>query len=229
MTLEDSVKDFYSCLKFPGTYRLEDIEFYNEYLCNRYLQVYDDAVKNSKRVLDVGCGSGFIINLLAYRNPNVNFYAIDFCDSINYAIEFSRKHNISNITYYKENFLNFASDKKFDTVISNGVLHHIPEYKKAIENIKNLSSRDSKIVIGIYNKYGKIFKKFKKIKYTNYVLEQDQECVPYEQSFSDQEFKKLFPEYNIKSIMPSISNKLVDVVNLLNYKNGGLTLYTIQK
>jgi 2-polyprenyl-3-methyl-5-hydroxy-6-metoxy-1,4-benzoquinol methylase len=229
MNLENKVKDFYSQLNFPGTYSIENIKFYDEYLCNRYLQVYNNAVLDSTNVLDVGCGSGFIINLLAYRNPGVKFHAVDFSNSIDYAKEFSRSNNITNIEYYKQNFLDFDTKLKFETIISNGVLHHIPEYKKAIEKLKSISCDNTNIVIGIYNKYGKIFKKFIPVQYTNCTLEQDQNSAPYETSFSNREFRELFNDYRIISVMPSIHNRYVDLANLLNYKNGGLTVYTITK
>lgn len=224
---ENLVKEFYSCLKFPGLYTYDDLKFYDAGIYNRYLKVYNDAIPTRGTVLDVGCGSGFIINLLALKHPEVDFYAIDFSDSIDYAREFGIKHGIRNVTYLKENFLNFDFSKQFDVILSNGVIHHIPDFQKALDKIKIVSKPGGKVILGIYNKYGKLAKKFFKVKYENCVLEKDQEQVPFEISFSDREFRNSFP-YPVVSIMPSVLNKLVDVINLFNYKNGGLTIYTFQ-
>jgi ubiquinone/menaquinone biosynthesis C-methylase UbiE len=188
--------------------------------------VFDQEVKTATRVLDVGCGSGFIVNFLANRYPHIQFDAIDFSDSIDYAQQFGKTNNITNTRYIKQDFLKWDSSTQYDVVLCNGVLHHIPEYLQALEKIKQCSS--NKIIIGIYNTYGKLLKNFVPVVYKNQILYQDQEKCPFEMSFTDQEFKQLFKDYTIKSIYPSYKNYLVDLRNLFNYKNGGLTVYVFK-
>ena len=219
----NEVKEFYSRLQFPGTYTIEDLKFYDNVVCNSYLKLFDDAVSQSKTVLDIGCGSGFIINFLARRYPNIKFDAVDFSDSIDTAKQFSKDHSIYNVNYYKEDFLTWETDKTYDLVLSNGVLHHIPEYKRAVDKIHKLAT--DKVVIGIYNQYGKLLKRVSKIQYTSKVLYIDQEHCPFEVAFTDREFKKLFDKLNVLEVYPSFQNKLIDFRNLFNYKNGGLTVY----
>lgn len=220
---EHQIKEFYSDLKFPGPYTIEDLKFYDEILTNPYLKFYDTALQDCKNVLDIGCGSGFIVNFLARRNPNIKFDAVDFSDGIDYAQQFSKTYNISNITYHKENFLDWRALGTYDLIVCNGVLHHIPKYNQAVEKIKKLSK--GKIAIGIYNRYGKFLKKFINIDYTNRILYSDQEQCPYEISFNDKEFKNLFKEFELKNTYPSFKNHLVDIYSLFNFGNGGLTLY----
>jgi SAM-dependent methyltransferase len=221
--MENKVKDFYSKLKFPGLYSLDDLKFYDSEVHNNYLQIFDDAVQGSTTVLDVGCGSGFITNFLARRHPNIQFDAIDFSDAIDYAEQFSKTHDINNITYYKENFLNWQLQKKYDVVICNGVLHHIPKYEDALVKLKLLANK--KIVIGIYNTYGKLCKKIFSVKYINNTLYTDQENCPFELSFTDREFKEKFLNYRLLKTYPGYKNHFIDFYNLFNFKNGGLTLY----
>lgn len=224
---ELEVKKFYSELTFPGMYDITDIEFYDQGLYNKYLCMFTEYVKNAGTVLDIGCGSGFIVNLLARRYPNIKFVAVDFSNSIDYAINFSLTHGIKNITYYNENFLTWKTDEIFDTVICNGVLHHIPEYRLAANKIKTLANNS--IILGIYNSFGKIAKKYLPINYKNEILYKDQEQCPFELSFSDRQFKMLFEEYKLLSVYPGYKNHLVDFYNLFNYKNGGLTVYAFSK
>lgn len=219
----NEVKEFYSQLQFPGTYTIADLEFYDEIVCNNYLKIFDEAVSKSTAVLDIGCGSGFIINFLARRYPNVIFDAVDFSDSINFAKQFSKSHCINNINYYKEDFLTWNADKTYDLVLSNGVLHHIPEYQRAVDKIYKLAT--DKVIIGIYNKYGKLLKRISKVQYASDVLYIDQEHCPFEVSFTDKEFKKLFDTFDILEVYPSFQNKLINFINLFNAKNGGLTVY----
>lgn len=222
----NEIKEFYSNIKFPGLYTIEDLNSYNDIVYNNYLNVFDQEVKTATRVLDVGCGSGFIVNFLANRYPHIQFDAIDFSDSIDYAQQFGKTNNITNTRYIKQDFLKWDSSTQYDVVLCNGVLHHIPEYLQALEKIKQCSS--NKIIIGIYNTYGKLLKNFVPVVYKNQILYQDQEKCPFEMSFTDQEFKQLFKDYTIKSIYPSYKNYLVDLRNLFNYKNGGLTVYVFK-
>lgn len=224
---EQAVKEFYSKIKFPGTYTPADLEFYKEDIHNPYLAIIDDAVKDSKSVLDIGCGSGFITNLLAKRHPKTVFTAIDFSDSIDYAKDFTKKYRTNNIIYFKQDFLTWNSTHTYDLVICNGVLHHIPRYKEALEKIKSLST--DKIVMGVYNPYGKLMKKVSSVDYKNETLYLDQEECPFELTFSDHQMKNMFTDYNCLKIHPSVNNNLVNLCNIFNYNNGGLTLYVWKK
>lgn len=228
--VEEEVRKFYSNLKFPGPYSLADLEFYDESICNRYLKKFDDAVSNSVNVLDIGCGSGFIVNFLARRNESVNFDAVDFSESIEYAQSFATQHGIGNVKFLKEDFLKFDSDKKYDLIIANGVLHHIPRYGDAIIKAFSLLKDDGKLIAGIYNCYGKVLKRFVNVDYATDILRQDQECVPYEVAWSNSEFIDLLPKkVEVESVFPSVNNHFVDLCNVFNHKNGGLTIYTLTK
>jgi len=222
-----AVKDFYSKLQFPGHYTIEDLDFYADDVVNDYLKIFDDAAQHATRVLDVGCGSGFIVNFLANRYPNITFDAVDFSDGIDFARQFSSDHDIKNINYYKADFLLWQTNHKYDLVISNGVLHHIPEYQSAVDKIYKLAT--DTVIIGIYNSYGKLLKKICKINYINETLYLDQEQCPFEVSFSDKQFKELFTEYDVLTVHPSCCNRLVDFYNLFNAGNGGLTIYVLQQ
>lgn len=220
----EAIRKFYSELKFPGPYTIHDLDFYKDEVVNPFLKPYDDSVEGCRSVLDVGCGSGFILNMLARRHPNVLFHAVDFSDSIDYAEAFSKEHNINNIVYYKSDFLTWHNPQLYDVVISNGVLHHIPRYLEALQKIKSFST--NKIVIGLYNRYGKLAKKIFPVRYKNNILFEDQEMCPFEMAFSDRDVRSMFTDYKLLDIYPSSRNNFVDLHNLFNYKNGGLTVYT---
>ena len=226
---EQQVREFYSEIKFPGPYDIDDFLFYDHGYTNNFLNVYDQAIQNSTTILDVGCGTGFLTNYFSYKYPNKKFVGIDFSDSINYAMDFAKTHQISNVNYTKINFFDSATDKKYDCIISNGVIHHMPLYENAIHRIKNMLTDQGVLVLGVYNKFGKLVKKFMNVTYRSELLRRDQEEAPFEMSFSNSEFIDHFPEFDTVEIYPSWNNRFTDIRNLLNYNNGGLTIYRFQR
>lgn len=227
--LEQQVKDFYSKIKFPGIYTIDDLSFYDELLINKFLEPYDNCISGNERILDIGCGTGFITNLIARRHPGVTIDAVDFSDSIDFARDFSQANSIHNVNYIKQDFLSWATDRRYDYIMSNGVTHHMEQYDLAYTKIDHLLKPCGLAVIGIYNTYGKMAKKLFNVQYRNQLLYLDQEHAPYETSFSDKEFMSRFDKYELLSVYPSIGGHLVDLRNIFNYNNGGLTIYQFRK
>jgi len=224
MNKQLEVKNFYSKLKFPGLYTIDDLSYYDHEIVNPFIRSYTQVVRPGMQILDVGCGSGFITNLIARKFSSCSIDAVDFSDAIDYAATFSRQHGIKNVNYFKKDIFEF-NGRNYDLIISNGVIHHIPEYACAVEHIKSMLSPQGQLVMGVYIKSGKFLKKLINIKYRNDILYVDQEQAPFEVAFTNKEFLRLFPEYTVNHCYPSIQNKLVDWVNMLNYKNGGLTVF----
>ena len=222
--IDNSVKTFYDVNQFPGPYTLEDLHYHIPDVQNPYLKIIDNYITSDvKTVIDVGCGTGVISNLFAMKNPNINFTACDFAESIIFAEKFAVHNNINNIKYHKANFLEFGVQhkSKYDLVICQGVLHHIPEYENAIKYLSKLINPGGTLILGVYNPYGKILKKFFKIDYLNDILYKDQELNPFETSFTVQQVKNYFKELTLVDAYPSQSN----IRALFNSRNGGLTTY----
>jgi 2-polyprenyl-3-methyl-5-hydroxy-6-metoxy-1,4-benzoquinol methylase len=182
-------------------------------------------MSNGIDVLDVGCGTGLVSNLFADKYKNSNFTAVDFSDSIDYASKFASSNGINNVKWIKKDFLEFKTNKKYDIIICCGVLHHIPEYKKALTKIKSLLKPGGKLLLAVYNPYGKILKRFFNINYNCDILYQDQEKNPFELSFSNKQVHNMCSDLKFQSANPSISNRFVDFLSCFNSENGGLVLY----
>lgn len=222
----NKVKDFYSKLKFPGCYSIEDLQFYDKEIKNPYLKIIDDHLENNTNILDVGCGAGYILNLFASRYQS-QFTAVDFSDAINYSIEFSQKHNIKNINYKKIDFLNINLSCQYDIVICQGVLHHIPDIDNAIQNLKSITKK--KLILSVYHPTGKLLKKYVNINYKNEMLRIDQEEVPYETSFTQKQVLTLFNNFKLVDSYPS--NPCFEFISspLKHSINGGLITYVLEK
>ena len=181
---------------------------------------------NNLDVLDVGCGTGLVSNTFATLYPSSNFTGIDFSDSIDYAQERAKENKLTNTQWIKEDFLKVKLNKKYDVVICCGVLHHIPEYKKALAKIKKLLKPHGKLVIALYNPLGKILKHVKKINYNSPTLFEDQENNPFELSFTKRAVLNMCSDLTFHRVEPSWCNHFVNFLALFNSSNGGLAIYT---
>lgn len=225
-----SVKQFYDQLQFPGHYTASQLSYHRNEILNPYLAQIDRCIQAGDRVLDVGCGTGLISNLFADRHANCSFTAIDFANSIDYARRFARDHGIKNVKYIKQDFMEFKTPRKFDLIICQGVLHHMPNYRWAAAKLDQLLHKNGRLVLAVYHPWGKILKKFLNIDYKNHMLYQDQELVPYETAFNPAQVRALFPQFQLRDSYPGHGRELnICVHALLNSRNGGLTTYILEK
>lgn len=96
-----------------------------------------------KRALDVGCGSGILMNALSKHYEEV--IGIDISDNM---LEIGRqKRNASNLKYIRMDATVMTFTKKFDFIVSRTTLHHIEHKAEVIENLKFLLAENGKIVI----------------------------------------------------------------------------------
>lgn len=224
--LDLQVKEFYSKIKFPGNYSFDDINFYQSKIANPYLKIIDDHLENNLKILDVGCGTGYILNLFAHRY-NSSFYGIDFSDAIDVAKSFSKENKIKNINYSKKDFLQINEKETYDIVICQGVLHHIPDYIKAVNLLKKITKK--KLILAVYHPSGKILKKYFNINYNSDLLRADQEDVPFETAFNQQEILSMFKGFKLVESYPTNPNLHFILNPIRHSRNGGLVTYILEK
>ncbi len=148
-------------------------------------------------ILDAGCGTGEISCVLSEYG---DVTGIDFSvKSIEIANRLKDKFEIKNINFSIGDLTNINLNKKFDYIFSMGVLHHIPEMDKAIENLKKYLKDEGIFVINVYNKYGKIYHRFFREK-NNKTYEMDSYHNPYERFFTQKEFKTILKSHGLKVI-----------------------------
>jgi len=179
-------------------------------------------------ILDVGCGTGVVTNLFALKYKS-NFVGIDFSDAAVYANDFAKRNNITNAKFIKTDLFDYTPKQGYDIIICQSVLTHIPDHLDAIEKLKALLSPNGVIIVSIYNPWGKIVKKFLNINYKNDRLKLDQESNPYEVTFSHIQMLDMWNGYKLLQVYPSIKSKFVKLLNLFNFKNGGLTSYVFKQ
>lgn len=103
------------------------------------------------KVLDVGCGNGYILS--KYAEHGAETFGIDISDT---SIELSKKRfQFLNLSGYfsvgNAEALPFP-DNHFDCVCSMGVLHHTPNTQKAIDEIHRVLKKNGKFILMLYHK-----------------------------------------------------------------------------
>lgn len=110
----------------------------------RYLIILKLA-GTGKDVLDVGCGEGFLSQLLAAQGNNV--IGIDVSEE---AIELSRKDKVEAYVCDIENE-NPPFVKKFDIIVMSEILEHLVSPRNALNKLKKYLSKDGFFIITFPN------------------------------------------------------------------------------
>lgn len=88
---------------------------------------YEQKLEQGIRVLDVGCGSGRAMNLLAKKYPNSEFVGIDLSiEAINRAAREAREKGLNNIKFIAKDLTRFdedANSEQFDLVTTFDAVH----------------------------------------------------------------------------------------------------------
>lgn len=76
------------------------------------------------KVLDVGCGSGRALNLLARRFPNSEFTGIDLCyEPLEKARAEADKHGLKNIRFIQGDLTTYPIETQFDLITAFDAIH----------------------------------------------------------------------------------------------------------
>ena len=158
------VIEFYKNIPFNYS---EDINFYTDNI-KQYNQVFEyqdlhnlciareNIFGKSKinDVLEFGCGTGWLTNTLSYIYKK-NITSIDFtAKAIETAKLVSESLNVQP-RYIQSDIFDYRDSKKYDLVISMGVLHHTIDCKKAFEKISKFVKPGGYIYVGLYHLYGR--------------------------------------------------------------------------
>ena len=102
-----------------------------------------DKLKQNIKVLDVGCGSGRAINLMAKTFPSSHFIGYDFSsEAIRNAKNESLKLGISNASFQKQDASNFDYNEEFDFITAFDAIHDQANPEKVLKNIRNSLKSD---------------------------------------------------------------------------------------
>ena len=108
-----------------------------------------------KKILDAGCGTGQRVLGFAKRYPKAQFQGVDMTRaSLEVAWQLAKKHEIQNITFKHGNLLSLELEDKFDFIVSTGVIHHLEDPLKGLENLCKHLTSEGVICLWLYHPFG---------------------------------------------------------------------------
>ncbi len=131
----------YSAYRPDFTHSLDEMwkRVYSEQLVEGFIGQYSDIVEtleNGIKVLDVGCGTGRAINVLAKTFPNSSFFGYDIAeDGIALAKQEARDLNLSNINFDVIDVTKMPENDQFDLIIAVDTIHDLPFPEMTLKKI----------------------------------------------------------------------------------------------
>lgn len=96
------------------------------------------------RILDVGCGTGSMLRIIADKFPDSDLYGIDFAQSM---IDFAKKKNPDfKFSVASAESLPFE-DKKFDVITNSNSFHHYLNPDRAVKEVYRVLNSSGQILL----------------------------------------------------------------------------------
>lgn len=201
IAVKETVRNFYELFPFPND---NPDSFISLEIHKWILFSLPKPIKIGSKIIDVGCGTG---EMSCFLSKFGHVTGLDFCDnSLAHAEDLKAKLLAKNlpsafldkIQFIKEDLVNLNHKEKYDYVFCIGVLHHIPQFKEAINNLKTLVKNDGYIIISLYNKHSHMRKKY--IKLENQSREKDTYEHPFRLHFSEKEAARILERHGLEIV-----------------------------
>ncbi|NEQ71415.1 MAG: class I SAM-dependent methyltransferase, partial [Symploca sp. SIO2D2] len=124
-----------------------------------YLKIIDFELRSREfadlQILDAGCGSGHRAIEIAKAFPKATVDAFDIsASSVDIAREQVSFDGVGNIHFEQSDLLEYNTNKKYDIIISTGVVHHLENPQHGIEVLSRCLRDSGFLVIWLFHQYG---------------------------------------------------------------------------
>ena len=153
----NDVRAFYEARPFPDYEEFDTLErLFEKAREGLFARLLDEQVPTGIRMIECGCGTGQLSNFMSVHNREV--VAADLClNSLRMGADFARREGLSRVRFVQMNLFRppFA-EGSFDLVVSNGVLHHTSDPRRAFESIARLVAPGGYLLVGLYHRWGRL-------------------------------------------------------------------------
>lgn len=96
-----------------------------------------ERISSGINVLDVGCGSGKAVNLMAKTYPKSRYHGYDISqEAIGNAKKEAERLGLTNTTFERQDVSKFVKENHFDLITAFDAIHDQADPEKVLENIK---------------------------------------------------------------------------------------------
>lgn len=155
-------KNFYEDIKFPNYNGIENFaDLIDKAKKSIFAEKLNKEIPMHSKLLEAGCGTGQLSLFLSKYKRQI--FSIDLSlGSLKLGENFRKNNQIENVYFMRMNLFNLLFPNNFfDVIVSNGVLHHTNNPKRAFIELTKCLKKNGYIVIGLYHKYGRIFTKIR--------------------------------------------------------------------
>ena len=119
--------------------------------CNHAKKLYKDIIKEVENIsfnsmLDVGCGTGEIINIIKNKNDKAEYYGLDLSENMIKAAGNKLGNEVDLIVSDSENLP--YENNKFDLILCNDSFHHYPNPLKVLGEMHRVLKDSGYLLIG---------------------------------------------------------------------------------
>lgn len=130
----------------------KEAQFYNQQTqdsehLSKILSILD--IKQGMRILDLGCGSGYLSFQAAGRNQEAQVVGLDIVsDALVANREHAKKENITNVEFISYDGIIFPfEDESFDMVITRYALHHFPTIQTSMNEVARVLKKGGRFFL----------------------------------------------------------------------------------
>ena len=178
-SVTQKIRRFYEHYSFPGYDAIDTTDtLQRKAEHNLYISLVNQQLPQTATVLEIGCGTGQLANLLGITNRRVIGVDLSF-NSLKLAQNFKRQEFIDTTHFIQMDIFHPCfPPKTFDVTLSHGVLHHTANPEQAFAIMVSLTKPGGLIILGLYNSFGRaltnvrrhLFHRFGRLDFLDYYL-----------------------------------------------------------
>lgn len=156
------------------------------------LRLLEEKTSSSKRILDIGCCDGLLIEHLTKKYPDSNIDGVELSQEL-FDIALKRFEGNKNVKIFNESILDFQPTQKYDIITAEGILSVFDDAIPVLDQwVSWLNPGGILMVFGVFCPEDMDFR------------------VSYKNRYNDQGWENGFTQYSVNTISQHLKKKNLD-------------------